>query len=312
MGGQIHVESVPNEGSTFRFDIELGLAATFAEEAAHELTTLDGVKTLVVDDNPISRRVVTGYAHKLGMIPTAVTGGDEALRFARHAALNGEPYQLVFSDCRMPGMDGFEFARQLREDPQLSATPLVLLSSLDPASFSQAERDLHISQSLTKPVTPDEMAVAALSALAESPRAPKTSRTGVWQTSATPLRILVAEDNAINQRLILRVLEKIGHSVRIVENGGQALAAAESNAYDRVVLDGLIPEMAGFDATRRIRAHTSPDVRKLPILALTAHALAGDRQRCLDAGMSDYLTKPVDAASLAAMIEALAGRGHSQ
>jgi CheY-like chemotaxis protein len=122
----------------------------------------------------------------------------------------------------------------------------------------------------------------------------------------------VAEDNAINQRLILRVLEKIGHSVRIVENGGQALAAAESNAYDLVVMDCQMPEMDGFEATRRIRAHTSPDVRKLPILALTAHALAGDRQRCLDAGMSDYLTKPVDAASLAAMIEALAGRGHSQ
>jgi CheY-like chemotaxis protein len=122
----------------------------------------------------------------------------------------------------------------------------------------------------------------------------------------------VAEDNAINQRLILRVLEKIGHSVRIVENGRQALAAAESNAYDLVVMDCQMPEMDGFEATRRIRAHTSPDVRKLPILALTAHALAGDRQRCLDAGMSDYLTKPVDAASLAAMIEALAGRGHSQ
>jgi len=267
----------------------------------------------VVDDHPASLQVLTGYAHELGLVPTAALGGEEALRFAHAAVRQDEPFRLVLTDCQMPVMDGFELARRWREDPALSATPIVLLSSLHPSSFSRARRDVRIEQVLTKPVTPDELAAAALAALSGPalPGAPAIpARAETAPAPFASLRVLVAEDNSVNQRLILRVLEKMGHSVRIVGNGREAVAAAGTEPYDVVVMDCQMPEMDGFEATRLIRTHSSQAVRDLPILALTAHALAGDRERCLEAGMTDYLTKPVDSASLAAMIEALAAHQH--
>jgi two-component system, sensor histidine kinase and response regulator len=308
MGGAIRLESREWKGSTFRFELGFEPAVPPEGQAQPDTGCTRGVKVLLVDDHPVNRKVLAAYAEKAGLVPTVAAGGAEALDLAQAASRQGDPFRVVFTDCRMPGMDGFELIECFGKDPVLHRTPTVLLSSLAADSLSRSSCDVVVEQSLTKPVTQDELAAAARRALSGPERAePVAGAAGGDGATAglDRLRILVAEDNGVNQRLILRVLEKMGHSVELVVNGQEAVEAAEAGTYDIIVMDCQMPEMDGFEATRRIRSHPRPEVREVPVLALTAHALAGDRERCLKAGMTDYLTKPVDVASLAAMIGAL-------
>jgi two-component system sensor histidine kinase/response regulator len=308
MGGSIMVESEEGRGSTFRFDVVFTAHGGASEaEDLHGTEVLNGLSTLIVDDHPGSLRVLSRYAQRLGMIPAAVCSGEQALDFARTAATAGNRCDLIFVDCHMPGIECFDLAGALhRVSP---ATPVVpLLTSVDHAGFASHSKELNLKFHLAKPVGFDEFRDVALAAVANTP-ASTASRSGLLpalRRSDGALHILVAEDNAVNQLVIMRVLEKMGHTARAVANGRQAIEALSGEMFDAILMDCQMPEMDGFDATRRIRAGPDHRLRTIPIIALTAHSLIGDRDRCLEAGMDDYLSKPIDVRELTTKLEAIA------
>jgi CheY-like chemotaxis protein/HPt (histidine-containing phosphotransfer) domain-containing protein len=239
---------------------------------------------------------------------------SKALDLLGAAARRGEPFPLVLLDAGMPGMDGFHVAEQVRRRPELARTTLLLLSSGDHPRDLARCRALGVARCLAKPVKPSDLLDAILMALAVAPAGAPPGVAGERSpTPGAPLRILLVEDNVVNQLLAVRVLEKQGHAVRVAANGREALAllgidlpgsplfaapSARGEAFDLVLMDVQMPEMDGLEATTLIRAHERGTGRRLPILALTAHAMKGDREQCLAAGMDGYLCKPIQAHEL--------------
>jgi len=253
-----------------------------------------------------------GYARRLGMAPTDVGEPEEALRLAIEATKAGTPFQMVFADFQMPGMDGLALVRAMREESCLTAVPILLLTSVDHAGFTARAWESGVSQYLIKPVNPNELRDAALHALCGA-RSPMNAKRGTDpETEYTrPLRVLVAEDNPINQRLVVRLLEKLGHQAVVAANGRLALEAldkakTEKTCFDVVLMDCQMPEMDGFEATGRIRQLARDTGSRIPIVALTAHALKGDRERYLESGMDDYLSKPINRKDLAVKMAGVA------
>jgi two-component system, sensor histidine kinase and response regulator len=311
MGGTIEVDSEQGQGSTFRFTLELGIGAEEAAGEPENDNSLAGRRILVVDDHPTQLKVIAGYARKLGMTAVTALSAREALALAEDAWKNGAPFDIIFTDYRMPEVDGFGFIRELEQRGIPAASPVVMLTSVDHGEFSYGRREFNLRLHVTKPVTPDEFRRVAQAAVSQGgcalPAEPEVHI--VFPEAQRPLRVLVAEDNPVNQRVIGRVLEKLGHSPSMASNGREALAAATREPFDLVLMDCQMPEMDGFEAARAIRSAADPVLRGIPILALTAHALQGDRDRCLEAGMNDYLSKPVDVRQLATKLEALARGG---
>lgn len=302
MGGDIGVTSEPGAGSTFRFTV---LAEPVAESVAPaELPDLRGMRVLVVDDNATNRTILMHYAAAWRMPALAVESAEQALAALRSAALRGVPYDLVVVDYDMPVMGGAELARTVKADPDLAATRTVLMSSA--SDFRKAGPVADIDLLLTKPVRRERL-FAALKKLAF----PTISSVDSGTVRAPVLRpvepsrqgkILVAEDNPINQKVILRMLDRLGYRADLAETGTAVLAATERERYALVFMDCQMPDLDGYDATRELRRRESPDHR-LPVIALTAHALAGQRDLCLAAGMDDYLSKPVRLDSLSEILE---------
>jgi signal transduction histidine kinase/CheY-like chemotaxis protein len=311
MGGAIRVESEPGKGSSFLFDVEFDPAPPAADPPP-DFSAISGARVLMVEHHAVSRSVLAAAAETYGMRVTTAASSAEALALVNDAWRKGAPFALIFTDHHPPALDGVALAASLCAEPGLARTPMVLLGSLDPAPGGK-ECAARFRQRLLKPAIPEELAGAALAVLGDKAEAAEPSSAApaspALARARRRLRILVAEDNAINQRLLAAVLEKLGHSVRTVADGRRAVAAVEAESFDAVVMDCQMPEMDGFEAARAIRASTSAAVRSLPILALTAYALAGDRERCLEAGMTNYLTKPIDAATLASMIDAITQSG---
>jgi CheY-like chemotaxis protein len=302
MGGAIHVESSPGNGSVFSFEVRLE-GSSIPPESRLDAASLQGVRVLIVDDHPTNRKVLLGYASRMGMEATAATGVAQALRVAREASRVGSPFQIVFSDYHMPEKNGFDLVAAMRNDPTLSLLPVVMLTSVDHIDFARSASELNISGHLTKPVDPSELRDAALRVLK---RMPKQEPVQVARPEAvSPLRILAAEDSRVNQLVLIRMLEKLGHEVIVVENGRDAVGAALAGSYDLILMDCQMPEMDGFDATRRIRQDEKNTLKHTPIIALTAYAMAGDRERCQDAGMDDYLAKPIDRNQLLSKLAAI-------
>jgi len=309
MGGRIWVESDLGRGSTFHFEIRLGLDA----DGDIPTTTIDaaavrGVRCLVVDDNATNRLVLVELLRSWEMDATAVGGGDEALSVLHAAARSGGPFAVAILDGQMPGMDGVTLAGRVRGDVDLQATALILLTSSDQPGDAARCREIGVAAYLTKPVVvPWDLLRCIRGALAGN-GGPERIR-AVAKERSTPeaagLRILVADDNAVNCTVVKHLLEKLGHVVLAVADGQQVLDALERDRFDLVLMDLQMPEMDGLEATRAIRTAESDSGRHLPIIALTAHAMKGDRERCLAAGMDGYVSKPVHAAELLAAIEAL-------
>ena len=307
MGGEIGVQSEPGRGSTFWFTAHLGVAGEAPRFRASR-DALRGRRVLVVDDYPLNRRILTEVIENWEMEPVAVGSGPAALDELRRAAGAGAPYDLMLLDQVMPGMAGLEVAEQIRGDDALGDLPIILLSS---AAVGLAEprrlRSVRILHSLPKPVTQLDLWTAVVEALgAPAEKAPSKARPAVVSTR----RVLLAEDSPVNQALIIRLLEKRGHHVALARNGREAVEAFAPGRFDVVLMDVEMPVLDGFDATRAIRAAERASGTHVPIVAMTAHAMKGDREKCLAAGMDDYLTKPARAEDLYAAVEgAGSGRG---
>jgi two-component system sensor histidine kinase/response regulator len=309
MSGRIWVESIAGEGTTFHFTTRLPVLRTPAPNVRHaDPRQLDGMRALVVDDNAVNRRILREMLSNWRMQPSLASSGPEALLEMLRAARAGTPFPLVILDGMMPEMDGFMVAERIRENAELSGAAVVMLSSAMPSGMAARCGSLGVAGYLTKPVGQAELLDTILIAIGGASET-LAAESGPLASVAGSLRILLAEDNAINSALATAILEKRGHSVAHSGNGREALEAAAREAFDLILMDVQMPEMDGFEATRRIRESERASGRHTPIAAVTAHAMAGDRERLLAAGMDDYLSKPLQKAELLALIERIsAGR----
>ncbi len=298
MGGEISIEETPGGGSTFRFDAEFDEAAM--PHAEKHNPQLDGLRALIVDDNPVNRRIFDEQLRRWKMAPTAVESGRQALGALAAAVDEGHPYRAILLDSNLPEMDGFAVAAAVKADPRFADVRLMMLTSSGRPGDSARCRELGISAYLTKPVRQADL-FDAVSSLFGAPRlAPSMPAvTG----AARRARVLLAEDNAVNQRVARSMLERRGHEVTVVNNGAEALNAFAPGRFDVILMDVQMPVMGGFDATRAIRGREEREGGHVRIVALTAHALQRDRERCLAAGMDGYLAKPIDRLDLFAAVE---------
>jgi PAS domain S-box-containing protein len=318
MAGAIVVESQPGRGSTFTFTGRFGLAANPSPPvAARPLVLLHGLRVLIVDDNATNRRILEEWLRGWRMAPAAVGDGLAALDALWDAVAVGQPYALVLLDARMPDTDGLALAAKIRKRAELSATRIILLTSGDRPGDPDRSRALRIDAHLLKPVQQDELLDTFYQVLgrdpADAPASPVPTP-GPGQglpPAAAALRILVAEDNEFNVQLLEQLLRRRGHQVSLANNGRDVLVLAEHERFDLLLLDVHMPELDGFQVVHAIREREHTTGGHLPIIALTARSRKDDRERCLAAGMDDYLSKPVQAADLWAAIDR-AGRERSR
>ncbi|MDW8344831.1 MAG: response regulator [Verrucomicrobiae bacterium] len=304
MGGDIWVESEPGQGSTFHFTARFPLCAKAAESELPNLDLRD-LPVLVVDDNATNRRILEELLRGWQMRPTVVGSGLEALTTLRQAHQDGQAFPLVLLDYMMPDMDGITVANEVLNDPQLSRTPIVLLSSACSSGVAAQSQKLGVAGFLTKPIRRSELLNTILTVVSQrwQVTTPTTEKEATSARTAAPRRVLLAEDNPVNQRLASRILEKRGHQVVVVDNGKDALCRLERETFDVVLMDVQMPRVDGFEATAIIREWEKQSGRHQYIIAMTAHAMAGDRERCLAAGMDDYISKPIDADRLIELVE---------
>jgi len=269
-----------------------------------------GTRVLVVDDNATNRRILDEILCSWDMQPYSVAGASEALRVLREAFRSGACFPLVLTDANMPEIDGFALADQIKQDPEIGSTVIMMLTSGDrPGEIARCEQ-LGIAAYLVKPIKQSELfdaVVAALGVNAVDEQASPSPAAAQPFERLPPLRILLAEDSVVNQKLAVALLEKYGHRVTVVSDGCEALSVLESQPFDLVLMDVQMPELDGYDATAAIRAREQETGRHVPIVAITAHAMKGDRERCLKAGMDAYVTKPIRAKQLFEAIAAAIG-----
>jgi PAS domain S-box-containing protein len=309
MGGKIWMENGVDKGSQFHFTTRMrshGDVVAIGTIAPPEI--LRSVKVLVVDDNRTNRRILEGMLHRWEMNSTSVEGGDEALIEMANARSVGKPYELILTDMHMPKMDGFELIERIRHRPELSAPTIMMLTSAGHRGDAERCRELGIAAYLLKPIRQSELREAiarVLGAREQTGAIPLVTRYSLQSARdpETVLRVLVAEDNLVNQRLAVRMLEKRGHRVIVAGNGREALDALVKDTFDLVFMDVQMPEMDGFEATAGIRAKEKGTARHQTVIALTAHAMKTDRERCLASGMDDYLSKPIRPQELDKILE---------
>ena len=308
MGGEIGVESEVGKGSTFHFTIEFPVEQGRVDPLASVDVDVAGMRVLIVDDNSTTRKLLVEMANSWGMKPDAVESGREALEALSQAAQEGNPYSLAIIDSRMPGMDGFGLVERLRKRPEIPPPTTIMLTSAGKAGDGARCRELGISAYLMKPVKKADLWEAIRLALGSKSQDGKSSTLitqHLLRENRRRLKILVAEDSPVNMKLIVRLLEKRGHTVIQATNGQEALTAYERYPIDVILMDVQMPEMDGFEATEAIRIKERATGRHIPIIAMTAHAMKGDRERCLQAGMDAYVAKPIRAGELFETIESV-------
>jgi PAS domain S-box-containing protein len=310
MGGRIWVESAAGKGSTFHFTSRFGLQQSPAvRPALPEKVALRGLHVLVVDDNETNRRILGSMLKHWLMKPTLAEGGTAGLAVLEEAAEAARPFPLVLLDAQMPDMDGFALAEQIRQKPELAGATIMMLTSAGQRGDGARCRELGISAYLVKPIRQSELLEAILIALGKGAREEDRSRLITRHTlreARRKVRVLLAEDNVVNQKLVVRLLERRGHTVEVATNGHEVLEALENppdGKFDLVLMDVQMPDMDGLEATAAIRGKEKTTGAHLPIVAMTAYAMKGDRERCLAAGMDGYLSKPITLADLFQAVE---------
>jgi CheY-like chemotaxis protein len=332
MNGEIGVESEPGKGSTFWFTarFEKQLTPVSPVPTASD-ASLEGMRVLIVDDNATNRRVFVHQTASWRMTPTEAESGAQALEILRAAAEKKEFFDIAILDLMMPEMDGFELAQRIKADAAISKTHLVLLPSYGKRGHGQLARDLEIAAYLQKPVRQSQLynclsaIISEFSPAADGhypPRLITQHSLGrmnrqkeikeITIEASAKARILVAEDNAVNQKVALKQLQSLGYATDIVSNGREAVEAVKNNGYEVVLMDCQMPIADGFEATAEIR-RSEADAKRTIIIAMTAHALEGERENCIAAGMDDYISKPVKLETLRQTLEKwLAQTGENQ
>jgi len=314
MGGTIWVESELGKGSAFHFTavFRLGKKQAIASPATPDPVNLQNVPVLVVDDNATNRTILSKILTHWGMRPTFAVNAQDALAKLHHAEKSGDPFKLILLDVCMPDMDGFDLVEQIREYTDLQDITIMMLSSSGLRGDAIRCRELHVAAYLTKPVGQKELRDAVVAVLAgrraTEVRPSLVTRHSLRETRSR-LRILLAEDNAVNQMLAVKLLRKYGHEVVVANNGSETLDALSKEQFDVVLMDVQMPVMGGFEATAAIRERESKTGGHIPIIAMTAHALKGDREKCLEAGMDGYVSKPIKIKDLLDAIDAAAPSG---
>jgi CheY-like chemotaxis protein len=314
LGGKLRAESEVGKGSTFHFTARLRVQAPTRSLLCRPPMNLQGLRTLVVDDNDTNRRILVETLTSWRMRPLEAAGGAEAMDALRQAAEVGEPFALVLLDAVMPGMDGLGVAAEIHRHPEWGQPRQLLLSSSEAPVQHERSRELGVAVCLSKPVSQPELLEAMQKAFKveivddrgrsmTKCRPPRPSDVAAGQSRR--LRVLLAENNPVNQRLEVLLLEKMGHEVRVVGTGTEVLAVLERQDFDLVLMDVQMPEMDGLEAVAAIRRREQGSGRRVSVVALTAYAMRGERERCLAAGMDDYLTKPVNARDLGRAIVGL-------
>jgi CheY-like chemotaxis protein len=309
MGGRISVESAPAAGSTFRFSASFGRRTDSPSPPEQPLADLRGLPVLVVDDSGISRQILADWLSCWQMSPTVVADGLTALDVLWRDGAAGRPFALMLLDARIPGTDALALVEKIRQSPELSAIRLILMTSDDHFRDIARFRELGVAAHLMKPIHEGELLETIYRAMGRPRPAPEDRPAS--GTPAVPngpdrrLHVLVAEDAPFNQQLIEHLLRRWGHDVRVVADGRAALDALKEGAFDLMILDVHMPETDGFEVVAELRRWERSTGGHLPVIALTARSMMGDRERCLAAGMDDYLAKPFHADEFAAAIARL-------
>lgn len=315
MGGKIWVRSEPGVGSAFHFTACFALQeGEGPRPGTKKHTELRDVRVLVVDDNITNRRILQAMLLEWNAQPSVAVDGNSALAMMRRAKSSGKPFAVVILDAIMPEVDGFTLVKEIRQDTEIAGTPIMMLTTAGGAVHTKS-RELGIAASIMKPIRPANLLNALLRVLGLPPEerdADRHVQPGLSPKSVRPLNVLLAEDNEVNQLVVVRMLEKQGHKVAVACNGKEALTAYDAQQFDLIVMDAQMPELNGFEAAALIREKEKSTGKHVPILAMTAHAMKGDRERCLSAGMDAYIAKPVRAKEFREIIESLAIQEHSQ
>jgi len=309
MGGRISVASEEGKGSTFWFTAVFGKQPVGRKASPGVFEDIRGRRILIVDDNATNRLVLREQLYSWGCLPHEANSGKEALALLRAAVKAGEPFLVVLLDMEMPEIDGATLGREIKQDADLRPTILVLLSSSGRRGDAKRMEEIGFAAYLTKPVKSAQLhdclalAIGSKSSIPGSPSVPIITRHSVVEARKQKIRLLLAEDNITNQKVALKILEKAGYRAEAAFNGLEALTALEKNPYDLILMDVQMPEMDGFETTAAIRRKEKEKGGHMPIVAMTAHAMKGDRERCLVAGMDDYLSKPIQPKELIEVIE---------
>lgn len=313
MEGEIGVDSQPQKGSTFWFTLRLLKQPEHSGDNACTLSNFNGLRILIVDGNSNSRSVVERYLRTMGINSQSATDGLTALELLRVGSANGEPYDLAIIEFMLPEMDGLELAQTIRRNPAFSTLKMLLLTAVGKTGAERLAKAAGVDAYLTTPVSYARLAGCLASLIGEAPRANSSDALNAEhflsaQNPSHRLRIMVADDNHINQKVIASLLKKMGHRADVVSNGKEVLETFKLVPYDIVLMDVQMPEMDGFEACRQIRALEQSKGRHTPIIAITAHARKADRDKCLAAGMDDYVSKPIKPRDLkAALARRMAG-----
>jgi len=308
MGGEIDVKSEEGVGSTFAFKSHFQHSQQPARAPTLPASEIRGLKVLVVDDNLTNRRILEGFLDRMEMTSTSVTSGEEALAALAEARAEGKPFDMAVLDVLMPEMDGFQLAARIRGDRRFDDLVLITLTSAGRPGDGALCEELHIGSYLLKPITPTELRDAILLTVArgrgdhaEATVVTRHSLREAWES----LKVLLVEDNKVNQRLAVAILERLGHDVTVASNGREAVEAVARTGFDLVLMDIQMPEMGGVEATAKIREREAVEGGHLPIVAMTAHAMTGDRERFLAAGMDEYISKPISQERLREVVRSL-------
>lgn len=307
MNGYLWLESEEGHGSTFYFTARLGLGTRKEESAPAAVEELQGLAALVVDDNATNRRILKDVLTSWHMIPHLADSAESALAMMQEAKAKAQPFAFVLIDGRMPGTDGITFAKHIIETPALAGATLMMLTSSDQKEERERLQQIGLSGFMLKPIRPSELQIALLKARGKVTEDSRQAKTAFAKKSQKALRLLVAEDNAVNQKLAIRFLQKWGHEAIVAANGKIAYEAfLHKGPFDAILMDIEMPIMNGMDATAAIRLHEQSTGTHIPIIAMTAHAMVGDKEQCLAGGMDSYVSKPLRAEELFTTLEQFA------